>query len=79
MELVDKLSNRQYIDGEWVESSNKNTRDIINPYNQEVIFTVAEGTKEDTERAILAARDHLKRANGHLKQVKLEVKSSHRR
>lgn len=51
MELVDKLSNRQYIDGEWVESSNKNTRDIINPYNQEVIFTVAEGTKEDTERS----------------------------
>lgn len=40
MELVEKLSNRQYIDGEWVESSNKNTRDIINPYNQEVIFTV---------------------------------------
>ena len=55
MELVEKLSNRQYIDGEWVESSNKNTRDIINPYNQEVIFTVAEGTAED-ERAILAAR-----------------------
>ena len=23
MELVEKLSNRQYIDGEWVESSNK--------------------------------------------------------
>ena len=56
MELVEKLSNRQYIDGEWVESSNKNTRDIINPYNQEVIFTVAEGTAEDAERAILAAR-----------------------
>ena len=55
MELVEKLSNRQYIDGEWVESSNKNTRDIINPYNQEVIFTVAEGT-EDAERAILATR-----------------------
>ena len=54
MELVEKLSNRQYIDGEWVESSNKNTRDIINPYNQEVIFTVAEGTLEDAERAILA-------------------------
>ena len=49
MELVEKLSNRQYIDGEWVESSNKNTRDIINPYNQEVIFTVAEGT-EDAEK-----------------------------
>ena len=56
MELVKNLSNRQYIDGEWVDSSNKNTREIINPYNQEVIFTVAEGTKEDVERAILAAR-----------------------
>ena len=38
MELVKALSNRQYINGEWVESANKNTRDIINPYNQEVIF-----------------------------------------
>ena len=50
MELVKALSNRQYIDGEWVESANKNTRDIINPYNQEVIFTVTEGTKEDLEQ-----------------------------
>lgn len=56
MELLKHLSQRQYIDGEWVESTNKNTRDIINPYNQEVIFTVSEGTKEDAERAILAAR-----------------------
>ncbi|MEJ7371200.1 hypothetical protein WL558_14680, partial [Staphylococcus caprae] len=30
MELVKNLSNRQYIDGEWVDSSNKNTREIIN-------------------------------------------------
>lgn len=49
MELLKHLSQRQYIDGEWVESANKNTRDIINPYNQEVIFTVSEGTKEDAE------------------------------
>ncbi len=34
MELLKHLSQRQYIDGEWVESANKNTRDIINPYNQ---------------------------------------------
>lgn len=56
MELVDHLSRLQYIDGEWVESSNKQTREIINPYNQAVIFEVAEGTAEDSERAILAAR-----------------------
>ncbi|UXR69498.1 betaine-aldehyde dehydrogenase [Staphylococcus sp. IVB6246] len=56
MESIKNLSHRQFIDGEWVESSNQNTRDIINPYNQEVILTVAEGTTEDVERAILAAR-----------------------
>ena len=38
MELVDHLSRLQYIDGEWVESSNKQTREIINPYNQAVIL-----------------------------------------
>ena len=55
MELLKHLSQRQYIDGEWVESANKNTRDIINPYNQEVIFTVSEGTKR-MQNAILAAK-----------------------
>ena len=75
MELVKALFNRQYIDGEWVESANKNTRDIINPYNQEVIFTVTEGTKEDAEQAILADVVHLKMVSGHKKQVKSEVKS----
>ncbi|MCE5792638.1 betaine-aldehyde dehydrogenase [Staphylococcus pseudintermedius] len=56
MEAVNRLSRRQYIDGEWVESSIKATREIINPYNQEVILEVAEGTEADVERAILAAR-----------------------
>ena len=56
MDVLKNLSHQQYIDGAWVDSSNQATRDIINPYNQEVIFQVAEGTAEDTERAILAAR-----------------------
>ena len=56
MEYVDRLSRRQYIDGEWVESANQETRKIINPYNQETIIEVAEGTAEDAERAILAAK-----------------------
>ena len=72
MELVKALSNRQYIDGEWVESANKNTRDIINPYNQEVIFTVTEGTKEDAEQAILAARRSFE--NGEWSQETSEVR-----
>lgn len=56
MELIKKLSRRQFIDGEWVESQNKATREIINPFNQEVIMEVSEGTTEDVERAIQAAR-----------------------
>lgn len=47
---------KQYINGQWVDAIAKGTRDIINPFNQEVIARVPESTKEDTEAAILAAR-----------------------
>src|SRR5690606_31095884 len=53
---IEHLSRRQFINGEWVEASNKATRDIVNPYNQEFVISVAEGTEEDAEKAILAAR-----------------------
>ncbi|MFR6533981.1 MAG: aldehyde dehydrogenase family protein, partial [Staphylococcus simulans] len=56
MELVKRLSHQQYIDGEWIDSANQATREIINPYNQEVIFEVSEATAEDAERAVKAAR-----------------------
>lgn len=45
-----------YINGEWTDAVHGSKRDIINPYNQEVIATTSEGTREDTERAIKAAR-----------------------
>ncbi|WP_343751300.1 betaine-aldehyde dehydrogenase [Lentibacillus halophilus] len=45
-----------YINGEWVKSKTGETRKVINPYNQEVIDTVAEGNREDTIYAIQAAR-----------------------
>lgn len=47
---------RMYINGEWKDSSNKAVRDIINPANGEVIAQAAEGTIEDAEAAIQAAR-----------------------
>ena len=56
MELVKALSNRQYIDGEWVESANKNTRDIINQYKQEVILIVTKGIKKDPGQVFLPER-----------------------
>ncbi|MRH43728.1 betaine-aldehyde dehydrogenase [Aquibacillus halophilus] len=47
---------QQYIDGKWVNANSGNTRDIINPFNQEVIATVAEGDQTDSKNAIAAAR-----------------------
>ncbi len=47
---------QMFINGEWVNAKSGETRDIINPYNQEVIATAAEGNEEDTRAAIQAAR-----------------------
>ena len=47
---------RMFINGEWVNAKSGETRDIINPYNQEVIATAAEGNEKDTQAAIQAAR-----------------------
>ncbi len=45
-----------YINGEWIRAKSGQTREIINPYNQEIIATAAEGKEEDTREAIQAAR-----------------------
>lgn len=45
-----------YINGEWVDSSNPETQDILNPANQEVIAKAPKATKEETEEAIKAAK-----------------------
>ncbi len=55
MFIVDVL--KQFINGEWVLSTTGAVREIINPYNQEVIANVTEGDREDTKLAIQAARN----------------------
>ncbi|QQK74945.1 betaine-aldehyde dehydrogenase [Salicibibacter cibarius] len=47
---------QMYIDGQWVDAVDDETRDIINPFNQEVIATVAEGGEKDAKKAVAAAR-----------------------
>ncbi len=47
---------QMFIDGKWIESNSGQTRDIINPFNQEVIATVTEGDELDAKAAIDAAR-----------------------
>ncbi|QXE01567.1 betaine-aldehyde dehydrogenase [Terribacillus sp. DMT04] len=51
------LKLQQYINGEWVNAISGNTREIINPFNQEIIATVPEGDEADTKAAITAARE----------------------
>jgi betaine-aldehyde dehydrogenase len=47
---------KQYINGEWVRSESNAVRDIINPFNQEVIAKVTESNERDAKSAIVAAR-----------------------
>ncbi|MSZ41452.1 MAG: aldehyde dehydrogenase family protein, partial [Actinobacteria bacterium] len=51
-----KPEGRMLIDGELVWASNGKTFDNINPANEEVLGVVADGTKEDMQVAIAAAR-----------------------
>ncbi|HXG24356.1 MAG TPA: aldehyde dehydrogenase family protein [Chthonomonadales bacterium] len=46
---------RMYINGEWVESKSGGYFEAYNPANLEVIARLPQGTREDAERAILAA------------------------
>ena len=50
------ITQKMYIDGEWVLSEGNKTREIINPANGKVIGTVTEGSAEDAKKAIEAAR-----------------------
>ena len=49
-------SYQMFIDGEWVSSSDGQTRDIISPHTGAVMASVQEGTAEDANRAVAAAK-----------------------
>lgn len=50
------IRGKMFINGEWTDAKNGRVREIINPFNQEVIATVPEGSAEDSHAAIAAAR-----------------------
>ena len=52
-----KIDNTQcFIDGEWVDAASGKTFPTVNPATEEVICDIAEGDREDIDRAALAAR-----------------------
>jgi acyl-CoA reductase-like NAD-dependent aldehyde dehydrogenase len=53
---VTSTRDRIYIDGAWVASTGTGTLPVTNPFTEEVIGTVPEGTPEDVDLAARAAR-----------------------
>lgn len=47
---------KNYINGRWVESKSKETRDVINPVTGELLAKVPMSTAEETQAAIAAAK-----------------------
>lgn len=49
-------SYKMLINHKWVDASNKETIEVLNPSNEEVIATVPMGTKEDAQAALISAK-----------------------
>tara|TARA_A100001037_G_scaffold306776_2_gene355369 strand:+ start:11309 stop:12790 length:1482 start_codon:yes stop_codon:yes gene_type:complete len=52
---------QNYIDGEWVDGSTKETIPVVNPANGEQIAEIARATPDDVDRAVSAAREAYER------------------
>lgn len=48
---------KQYINGEWVDSTGSETIEVVNPATEKVIGKISSGTKDDVDRAVEAAKD----------------------
>lgn len=48
---------KQYINGEWVNSTGTDTIEVINPATEEVVGKISSGTEEDVNRAVQAAKE----------------------
>ena len=46
-----------YIDGKWVDPNNDNDFDVINPSNEECFAKISLGSKEDVDKAVIAAKN----------------------
>src|SRR5438034_818799 len=51
-----RIELKHFINGEWVESTGSKSIDVINPATEEVIGQISDGTQEDLERAVAAAK-----------------------
>ena len=47
---------QHYINGEWIDSTGSDVIDVINPATEEVFGQISNGTKEDLDKAVEAAK-----------------------
>lgn len=45
-----------YVDGQWADSGARPSIEVENPANEDIIATIKDGTSEDAERALVAAK-----------------------
>ena len=69
--MKDKLD--FYINGQWVQSESSETIEVINPANESVIGHVTAGTKEDVDRAVIAASEAFKTFQYSSKDDRIEL------
>ena len=50
------VRDKLYIGGEWVDPAGDGTIEVVNPSTEEVVGRIPEGTPEDADRAVKAAR-----------------------
>ncbi len=69
------MSNREkfYINGEWVEPSNSDRLDVINPATEEPIGQVAMGTSEDVNKAVSAAVEAFETFGNSSKEERMDL------
>ena len=48
---------KQYINGEWIDSTSGETIEVVNPATEEVIGSIAKGNKEDVDKAVEASEN----------------------
>jgi len=48
---------KQYIDGDWIESTSGETINVINPATEEKIGEIAKGNKQDVDKAVESAHN----------------------
>ena len=53
---IDGAVKRMLIDGRWVDAASGKTFSSVNPATREELARVAEGDREDIDRAVAAAR-----------------------